>query len=112
MKARLPQSAQGQSQANMMKQYQKLQEDLAEKQSELELREYEGTAGGGNITAVVTGQKVVKSMTIKPEIVDVDDIEMLEDLIVVAINEALKKAEADSEKEMGALTGGLNIPGM
>jgi DNA-binding YbaB/EbfC family protein len=101
---------------NMMKQaqqmQQKLQEEIAQKQAELETRDYEASAGGGAITAVVTGKKELKSIKINPDVVDPEDIEMLEDLVVAAVNEAIRKAEEDSSGVMQQLTGGLSIPGL
>ena len=86
---------------------QKLQQQMAEKQAELEAR-----AGGGMVTAKVTGKKTLVSLTIKPEAVDPDDVEMLQDMVVAAVNEALRMAEEATEQEMGKLTGGLGMPGL
>lgn len=97
---------------NMMKQVQKMQKQMGEMQAELETREVEATAGGGAIKAVVNGKKELINIEIQPEVVDPDDIEMLQDLIIAAVNEAVKKAEEMMEKEMGKITGGMNIPGM
>jgi len=97
---------------NMMKQVQKMQSDMLKKQNELELREYESTAGGGAITAVVNGKKELVKIELDEDIVDSDDIEMLQDLIITSVNAAMLKANEDSEKSMGKLTGGMNIPGM
>ena len=91
---------------------QKLQQQMAEKQAELEAREFEAGAGGGMVTAKVTGKKTLVSLTIKPEAVDPDDIEMLEDLIAAAVNSASAAVDKDSEEEMSKMTGGLNIPGL
>ena len=110
MKARLPQGY-GKGSGNlagMMKQAQKMQEDMTALQAELETTEYEATVGGGAVTAVVTGKKELKSLSIKPEVVDPEDIEMLEDLIISAVNESIRKAEADSEEKMGKITGGMS----
>ena len=96
----------------LQRQAQKLQQQMAEKQEELENREFTASAGGGMVTAKVSGKKVVLGLEIKPEAVDPDDVEMLQDLIIAAVNEAIKQAEDATETEMGKLTGGLNIPGL
>lgn len=95
----------------MIKQAQKMQEQMMKMQEELENKTFEATAGGGAVTATVSGAKEVKEVKLSPDVVDPDDIEMLEDLIVAAVNEAMRKAEADSASQMNSLTGGLNIPG-
>ena len=97
---------------NMMKQVQKMQQQMEAAQREIEEKEIESTSGGGAVNVVVTGKKVLKSLKIHPEVVDKDDVEMLEDLIVAAINEAFRKADETSEQEMKKITGGLNIPGL
>ena len=81
-------------------------------QAELEAREYEASAGGGVVTAKVNGKKELLALSIKPEAVDPDDVEMLEDTVMAAINEALREASETTEKEMSKLTGGMNIPGL
>ena len=96
----------------MIKQAQKMQEDMAAKQEELEAREYEVAAGGGVVNVKINGKKEILSVKLAEEIVDPDDIETLEDLIVAGVNEAIKKVEADASQEMSKLTGGMNIPGM
>ena len=96
----------------MARQAQKLQQKMLEVQAELEAREYEATAGGGVVTAKVNGKKELLALSIKPEAVDPDDVEMLEDTVMAAVNEALRIASETTEKEMGKLTGGLNIPGL
>ncbi|BEP30434.1 YbaB/EbfC family nucleoid-associated protein [Helicovermis profundi] len=96
----------------MMKQVQKMQQNLQKAQEEIEQKEFEATAGGGAIKAVVNGKKEIISITLEESIVDSDDIEMLQDLIIVVINDALKKADETMGKEMGKLTGGMNIPGL
>ena len=96
----------------LARQAQKLQQQMQEKQEELESRTFEATAGGGMVTAAVTGKKVLTALTIKPEAVDPEDVEMLQDMIVAAVNEALKQADQALESTMGNLTGGLNIPGL
>lgn len=97
---------------NMMKQIQQMQEEMLKAQSELDDKVYEAAAGGGAVKAVVNGKKAVTSITIDPDVVDEDDIEMLEDLIMVAVNEALAAAENDSASQMERFTGGMGIPGL
>lgn len=97
---------------NIMKQAQKFQKQMEDMQGELENKEFSATVGGGAVTAVVTGKKQIVDIKIKPEVVDPDDVEMLQDLILTACNEALKIAEEETSAEMKKLTGGLNIPGM
>jgi len=96
---------------NMMKQVQKMQREMAKLQEELEQRTVESSAGGGVVTVVATGKKEIKEIKIKPEAVDPDDIEMLEDLIFAAVNGALNEAEEMMTKEMSKITGGLGLPG-
>ena len=102
----------GRNQMQMMKQAQKMQQDLLKMQQEMEEKQYEATAGGGVITAVVSGKRELKSITIDPEAVDPEDVEMLQDMIVAAVNEAMRKAEADQSANMAKLTGGLNLGGL
>ena len=97
---------------SMIKQAQKMQEEMAKVQAELEEREYTVTAGGGAVEVLISGKKEIKSVTLKPEIVDPEDIEMLQDLIAAAVNEAIRMVEDTSAKEMEKVTGGLNVPGM
>jgi DNA-binding YbaB/EbfC family protein len=97
---------------NMMKQVQKMQQDMARLQAELEQRTVESSAGGGMVSVVVTGKKELKEIKINPEAVDPDDVEMLEDLVLAAVNEGLRKADDMVASEMAKLTGGLNIPGL
>ncbi|RXT08976.1 YbaB/EbfC family nucleoid-associated protein [Ammoniphilus sp. CFH 90114] len=97
---------------NMMKQVKKMQEQMMKAQEELKEKTVEGTAGGGVITVVVNGHKEVKDVKIKPEVVDPDDVEMLQDLILAAVNDAMKQVDEINNKEMGKLTGGMNIPGL
>ncbi len=114
MKARLPQGV-GKGPGNMqamLRQAQKMQEDVAAKQEELEAREYSATSGGGMVTAVVDGKHLIKSLTIDPEAVDPDDVEMLSDMITAAVNEAIRKAADTAEEELGAITGNMNLPGL
>lgn len=96
----------------MIKQAQKMQEDMAAKQEELEAREYDVSAGGGVINVKINGKKEILSVKIAPEVVDPDDIETLEDLITAAVNEAVKKVEAVSSEEMQKITGSIGLPGM
>ena len=112
MKARLPAGyGGGASNMNaMLKQAQKMQEEMARVQAELEEREFTAKAGGGAVEAVVTGAKVLKDLHIDPEVVDPEDVEMLQDMIVAAVNEALRAAESDSASTMQQLTGGLGLP--
>ena len=102
----------GMNQMQMMKQAQKMQQDLMKMQEEMQSKEYEATAGGGVVTAVVNGQKELLRISIDPEAVDPDDVEMLQDMVVAAVNEAMRKAEADSAQNMSKLTGGLNLGGL
>jgi len=97
---------------NMLKQAQKMQQDMERLQSELSERTVEATAGGGAVTAVVTGKKELTKITISPEACDPDDVSMLEDLILTAVNSAMQKADEMSTNEMGKITGGINIPGL
>lgn len=109
MKARIP-GMPGGGQANMMRKIQEMQAQLEQKQAEIEATEFSASAGGGAVEVVVTGAHEVKTVNLKPEIVDPDDIEMLSDLIIAATNEAMRKAEDAMEQAMGALKSGLNLP--
>ena len=102
----------GMNQMQMMKQAQKMQQDLLKMQQEMEEKQYEATAGGGVITAVVSGKRELVRVTIDPEAVDPDDVEMLQDMVVAAVNEAMRQAVADSGQNMSKLTGGLNLGGL
>ena len=97
---------------NLARQAQKLQQQMAKMQEELEAREYEASAGGGMVTVKVSGRKELLDIQIKPEAVDPDDVEMLQDLVMAAVNEALRTAGEATEREMGKLTGGLSMPGL
>ena len=97
---------------NLMKQAQQMQQKLMEAQQQLEELEVVGTASGGLVSITCNGKKEILAVSIKPEAVDPDDVEMLEDLVLSAVNEALKKADEETSNKMGKLTGGLNIPGM
>ncbi|MED1206084.1 YbaB/EbfC family nucleoid-associated protein [Heyndrickxia acidicola] len=96
---------------NMMKQMQKMQKKMAEAQEELGDKRIEGTAGGGMVTVIVSGHKEIVEVNIKEEVVDPEDIEMLQDLVLAATNDALKKADELTNQTMGQFTKGLNIPG-
>ncbi|MFZ5642795.1 MAG: YbaB/EbfC family nucleoid-associated protein [Bacillota bacterium] len=96
----------------MMKQVQKMQADMAKMQEELGSRTVESTAGGGVVKVVANGKQEIVSVEIKPEAVDPEDVEMLQDLILTAVNGALKQSQEMVSREMGKLTGGLNIPGL
>lgn len=111
MKVRLPNNGGG-NMNQMLKQAQKMQEDMANLQADLEQREYTATSGGGMIEVTVDGKHLIKNIKINPDAVDADDVEMLEDLITVAVNEAISNAIKTSEEEMGAITSGLNMPGL
>ncbi|MBQ8566758.1 MAG: YbaB/EbfC family nucleoid-associated protein [Clostridia bacterium] len=109
MKAMVPK---GPSMNEMLRQAQKMQEDMQKKQAELEEKEYEVSAGGGVVKVKMNGRREVLSIDIAPEIVDPDDIETLSDIMVAAVNEAIKKVNADSDAEMQKLTGGMGGFGM
>ena len=96
----------------MIKQAQKMQEQMMKMQEEMETKSFTAEVGGGAVSATVNGKKELVSIDIDEAAVDPDDVEMLEDLIVAAVNEAMRKAGQESENQLGALTGGLNIPGM
>ncbi|MCD6526196.1 MAG: YbaB/EbfC family nucleoid-associated protein [Desulfuromonas sp.] len=97
---------------NMMKQAQQMQQKMARVQDEMATREVEASSGGGMVTAVVNGKQEVLSVKIDPAAVDPQDVEMLQDLILVAVNEALRQSQDMMQQEMSKLTGGLNIPGL
>lgn len=97
---------------NIMKQAQQMQQKMARMQEELQDRTVEASAGGGMVTAVVNGRQQVVSITIEQGVVDPEDVDMLQDLIVAAVNEALKKSQEMAQEEMSKITGGLNMPGL
>ncbi len=97
---------------NMMKQAQKLQKQMMKMQDELASKEYQATAGGDMVTVKINGQFVIKAIKIAKEVVDPEDVEMLEDLILSATNEAIKMVQDDQGKNMSNLTGGMKIPGL
>ena len=102
----------GMNQAAMLKQAQKMQQDMLRMQEEMENKTYTATAGGGMVTATVNGKHEVVNLEIKPDAVDPDDVEMLQDMVIAAVNEAMRAAEADHANQMSRLTGGLNLGGM
>ena len=95
---------------NMIKQAQKMQQDMMRMQQELQEKEYEAKAGGGVVSATVNGKHELKKLTIDPEAVDPEDVELLQDMIVAAVNEAMRAADGDAADTMSKLTGGLNLP--
>ncbi len=95
---------------NMLKQAQKMQQDMMRMQQELQEKEYQAAAGGGVVSAVVNGKHELKSLTIDPEAVDPEDVEMLQDMIVAAVNEAMRTADSDAASTMQSITGGLGLP--
>ena len=97
---------------SMIKQAQKMQAELQRMQAEMEETKFEATAGGGAVAVTVSGKKELLDVTISPEACDPDDVEMLQDLIIDAVNDAMKKADEDSMNQMGKITGGMNIPGL
>ena len=114
MRANIPKGMGGgpQNMNAMIKQAQKMQEDMEALQAELDEREYDISAGGGVVNVKINGKKEILSVKIDPEVVDPDDVETLEDLVVAAINEAIKTVESVSAEEMGKITGGIGMPGM
>ncbi|MBQ9133592.1 MAG: YbaB/EbfC family nucleoid-associated protein [Clostridia bacterium] len=113
MRANYPKGMGGaQNMNSMMKQVQKMQEDMATLQADLETREYEVSAGGGMVTVKINGKREILNIDIQPDIVDPDDIETLSDVITAAVNEAIKKVDTTGESEMSKITGGISVPGM
>ena len=114
MKARLPKGKGGgpQNMQAMLKQAQKMQEQIEAKKAELEAKEYVVSSGGGMVEVTMTGKHEVKAIGINPEVVDPEDVEMLEDMLVAALNEAARQIDEEQEREMDSATGGLNIPGL
>ena len=112
MKVRIPNSGGAGNMNQMIKQAQKMQEDMTNLQADLEQREYSATSGGGMVEVTVDGKHLIKGIKINPEAVDPEDVEMLEDFITVAVNEAISNAIKTSEEEMSAITGGLSMPGL
>ena len=114
MKARLPKGMGGgpQNMQSMIRQAQKMQDKITELQEDIEARDFTASVGGGAVEVVVTGKKNIKSLTIKPEVVDPEDIEMLQDLVISAVNEAIANVEKVTEEEMTKVTGGVSLPGL
>ncbi len=114
MKARLPKGvgAGPNNMQGMIKQAQKMQEDMESKQAELDAMEYDIQAGGGAVTVKINGKLEVQSIAISPEVVDPDDIETLSDILVAGMNEAIKKVTETNNEAMSKITGGLNVPGL
>ena len=114
MKANIPKGMGGgpQNMQAMLRQAQKMQEDMAALQEDLDAREYEIKAGGGVVAVKINGKKEILSIDIQPEIVDPDDIETLSDILVAAVNEAIKRVENTNSEEMDKITKGMNMPGM
>lgn len=96
----------------MIKQAQKMQEQMMKMQEELENKTFEASSGGGAVTVKINGKKELQEIILTPDVVDPDDIEMLQDLIIAAVNEGMRKAGESSENELGKITGGMNIPGL
>ncbi|MCI8422908.1 MAG: YbaB/EbfC family nucleoid-associated protein [Lawsonibacter sp.] len=95
---------------NMLKQAQKMQQDMLKMQQELQEKEYQAAAGGGVVSATVSGKHELKALVIDPEAVDPEDVEMLQDMIVAAVNEAMRAADSDAAETMQKLTGGMGLP--
>lgn len=114
MKARLPKQNQGgvQNMNAMIRQAQKMQDEITVLQEEIENRDFTVTSGGGAVEVVMTGKKIIKSLNIKKEVIDPEDVEMLQDLIISAVNEAVNKVEETTETEMNKITGGVALPGL
>ena len=99
----------GMNQMNLMKQAQKMQQDMLKMQEEIEKKEFSASSGGGAVTAVASGKRELVSLGIEPDAVDPDDVEMLQDMIVAAVNEALRLAESSASENMAKITGGMNL---
>lgn len=114
MKARLPKQNMGgaQNMNAMIRQAQKMQDEITTLQEDIENREFSATSGGGAVSVVVTGKKTIQSLTINKEVVDPEDVEMLQDLVISAINEAVNQVENTTETEMSKITGGVSLPGL
>ena len=114
MKANIPKGMGGgpQNMQAMLRQAQKMQEDMAAKQEELDAREYDISAGGGVVNVKINGKREILAIDLQPEIVDPDDIETLSDILVAAVNEAIKRVDETNNAEMGKITGPMNIPGL
>ena len=114
MKARIPKGMGGgpQNMQAMLKQAQKMQEDIETKKAELDEKEYTVTSGGGMVEITLKGNHEVKTIGLNPEVVDPEDVEMLEDMLVAALNEVTRQIDEEAERELNSVTGGLNIPGL
>ena len=114
MKARLPKQNMGgaQNMNAMIRQAQKMQDEITTLQEDIENREFSATSGGGAVSVVVTGKKTIKSLTINKEVFDPEDVEMLQALVISAINEAVNQVESTTETEMSKITGGVSLPGL
>ena len=114
MKANIPKGMGGgpQNMQAMIRQAQKMQEDMAAKQAELDAREYEVSAGGGVVNVKINGKREILAIDLEPEIVDPDDIETLSDILVAAVNEAIKRVDETNNEELNKITGSMNMPGL
>ena len=112
MRARIPKQGGAQDMNAMIRQAQKMQDKITELQEDIEARDFTASVGGGAVEVVVTGKKNIRSLTIKPEVVDPEDIEMLQDLVISAVNEAIANVEKVTEEEMTKVTGGVSLPGL
>ena len=112
MRARIPKQGGAQDMNAMIRQAQKMQDKITELQEDIEARDFTASVGGGAVEVVVTGKKNIKSLTIKPEVVDPEDIEMIQDLVISAVNEAIANVEKVTEEEMTKVTGGVSLPGL
>ena len=114
MKARIPKNYGGMpgSMQGMIQQAQKMQEEITKKQAEIDEMDFTASVGGGAVEVVMSGKKELKSITIKPEVVDPEDVEMPQDLVISAVNEVLRAVESKTSDEMDKITNGLNIPGL
>ena len=113
MRANIPKGMGGpQNMQAMIRQAQKMQEDMATKQAELDAREYDVSAGGGVVNVKINGKREILAINLEPEIVDPDDIETLSDILVAAVNEAIKRVDDTNNAELGKITGAMNMPGL
>ena len=114
MKANIPKGIGGgpQNMQAMIRQAQKMQEDMAAKQAELDAQEYDVSAGGGVVNVKINGKREILAIDLQPEIVDPDDIETLSDILVAAVNEAIKRVDETNNSELGKITGPMNFPGL
>lgn len=114
MRARVPKQFQGggQNMDSMIHQARKMQDQMTALQEDIEQRTFDATAGGGAVRVTITGKKTIQSITLQPDVVNADDIEMLQDLIISAVNEAINAVETTTEQEMSKITGGVALPGL